>query len=78
MTALHKPVKRVTGAIVPEQGEPRNIVVTLYPPNVIGFRAAGRRKEMTLTLEACYIMAARAEAEVIRKERQAARKGAKR
>lgn len=70
MTALRKPVKRVTGAIVPEQGKPRNIVVTLYPPNVIGFRAAGRRKELTLTLEACYIMAARADAEVTRKARK--------
>ena len=60
-THLTKPVTRISRGKVREAGKPRNIVVILRPPNVIGFRAKGCRKEYQLTTEACYTMAVRAE-----------------
>jgi hypothetical protein len=73
MTRLSKPVRRVSGALVPEQGKPRNIVVTLTPPNLISFRAAGRRRAFSLTVESCYTMAVKAEVEAARREKARAR-----
>lgn len=60
MTNLNKPVKRVSHGFVREQGKAREIVVILRPPNVIGFRAKGCRKEYQLTIEGCYTMAVKA------------------
>ena len=62
MTNLKKPVKRVSRGLVREAGKLREVVVILRPPNVIGFRAKGCRKEYQLTAEACYLMAVTAEA----------------
>lgn len=61
MTNLSKPVRRVSSATIREQGKARKIVVILRPPNVIGFRAAGCRREYQLSLEGCYTMAVRAD-----------------
>ena len=60
MTNLSKPVSRVSRGLVREAGKLREVVVILRPPNVIGFRAKGCRKEYQLTAEACYTMAVRA------------------
>lgn len=74
MTSLSKPVKRVSSATVREQGRPRQIVVILRPPNVIGFRAAGCRTEYQLTLEGCYTMAVRADIAARQKAKAQTRK----
>jgi len=60
---LKKPVKRVTTGIVREAGRDREVVVTLHPPKLIGFRAKGCRKEYFLPSDACYKLAVRAEVE---------------
>jgi len=57
MTDLTKPVKRVTNGVVRESGRLRDIVVILRPPNLIGFRAKGCRKEYQLTTDALYSLA---------------------
>ena len=59
-TVLKKPVTRITRGMIREAGKARNITITLRPPNVIGFRAKGCRKEYRLTAEVCYTMAVRA------------------
>lgn len=69
MTTLNKPVKRVTGGLVREHGKPREVVVVLRPPNVLGFRAKGCRKEYQLTAEACYTMAVRAHVLAAKRQR---------
>ncbi len=74
MTALTKPVRRVSAATVREQGKPRQIVVILRPPGTIGFRAAGCRREYSLSLEGCYSMAVRAAVLAEKRERVQARK----
>lgn len=70
MTNLNKPVKRVSHGLVREQGRRRRIVITLRPPNVLGFRAKGCRKEYQLTAEVCYTMAVRAEVLEKKKKRK--------
>jgi len=60
MTSLNKPVARTMNGQVREAGKQREIVVILRPPNVLGFRAKGCRKEYQLTAEGCYTMAVRA------------------
>ena len=60
MTDLRKAVKRVSRGRVHEAGKQREVVVILRPPNVIGFRAKGCRKEYQLTTDACYSLAVKA------------------
>lgn len=60
-TVLKKPVVRVTRGKVRETGKLREVLVILRPPNVIGFRAKGCRKEYQLTAESCYWLAMKAE-----------------
>jgi hypothetical protein len=60
MTDLRKPVRRVSRGLIREAGKVREVVVILRPPNVLGFRAKGCRKEYQLTAEACYTMAVKA------------------
>jgi len=60
MTRLYKPVKRTGCGLIRERGQPREIVVILRPPNVIGFRAKGCRQEYQLTTEVCYRLAVQA------------------
>ncbi len=60
MTILKKPVSRQTNGKVHECGQYRDIVVIIRPPNILGFRAKGCRKEYCLTAEALYTMAVRA------------------
>jgi len=61
MTKLKKPVRRETNAMVREAGKPREIIIILRQPNVLGFKAKGCRREYTLTAEVCYTMAVRAD-----------------
>lgn len=73
MTDLLKPVRRKSG--VRDVG--RNVVVTLYPDQTIGFRLTGTRTEYSLPIQAAYQIAARAEAERKRKEKIALKKARK-
>ena len=60
MTNLTKPVKRTSRGLIREAGKHREIIIILRPPDVLGFRAKGCRKEYQLTAGACYTMAVRA------------------
>lgn len=73
MTDLNKPVKRVTHGMVRERGL-RPVVVILRPPNVLGFRAKGCRKEYQLTAEVCWSLAVKAEAAANARVKRLARK----
>jgi hypothetical protein len=74
MTNLNKPVKRVTSGQIREAGAVRNVIVIMRPPNILGFKAKGCRREYQLTVEACYIMAVRASVSMAKKEKLAAKK----
>lgn len=74
MTDLKKPVKRISSGLIRESGKRRNIVIILRPPNVIGFRAKGCRKEYQLTADVCYTMAVKAHIADEKRRRKQARK----
>lgn len=57
---LKKTVKRVSSDLVREAGKIRQIVVSLEPPCLLGFRAKGCRKTYYLTAEVCYSLAVKA------------------
>lgn len=73
MTALHKRISRTT-AIETRRGQNTEVVVTLYPGGLIGFRHKGRRTEYTLDLKSAYWFAAKAAAEERIIAKRAARK----
>ena len=60
MTNLTKPVRRVSAGRVFDAGKMRPVVVTLEPPCVLKFRAKGCKRNYSLTIAACYIMAVKA------------------
>lgn len=75
MTQLTKPVKRTLGRSAGSGRDlHRETVITLYPGGVIGFRSKGRRHEYTVSVEACFSLAVKAEAEAQRKAKAAKRK----
>jgi len=57
MTTIKKPVARTTYGTVREAGKARQVVVIVRPPNVLGFRAKGCRREYQITTEVAYRMA---------------------
>ncbi len=78
MTDLKRKVRRVTAGTVREVGKARAIVVSLEPPQLLGFRAKGCRRTYYLTAETCYLLAVRADVEARRKERKQRRRARKR
>jgi len=70
MTKLNKPVKRTAEGVL----RGKNLVVTLYPHNVIGLRQLRCKKEYTLPLITIYNQAIRAEIESKKAAKKAARK----
>ncbi|MHC4121967.1 MAG: hypothetical protein ACYSSI_00205 [Planctomycetota bacterium] len=74
MTDLEKPVSRVSRGCIRECGKPREIVITLMPPNVLYFRAKGCRRKYALTAEACYMLAVKAHVADEKKLKKKARK----
>jgi len=73
MTALRKPLTRVLRAV--DHAHPdHEYAVTLFPGGLIEFRRLGHRTRFQVSLETCYIMAARIAAEQLRKDRADARR----
>ena len=58
---LKKPVSRVSRGMVFEAGKFRPVVITLEPPCILKFRAKGCKKSYSLTTDACYSMAVKAD-----------------
>lgn len=74
-TPLAKPVRRrSTGYGVNR----RPFVVTLEPPDLIGFRDAKTRRTFYTTLAACYALAVRQEVEARRREKAKKREAKRR
>lgn len=74
MTRLKKAVKRESYGKIFEKGKDREIIVIIRPPDVIGFRAKGLRKEYQLTTDVCYVLAVNAHVLAEKKKKAAEKK----
>ncbi|MHA2279686.1 MAG: hypothetical protein ACXAC5_02165 [Promethearchaeota archaeon] len=74
MTKVKKPVRRETHGGVFSQGKLRPVIVSVEPPNVIGFRLKGTRRTYYLTAEGCYLKAVQAAIAAEKREKAKARK----
>lgn len=70
MTKVKKPVYRETveGGIF-SRGKTRPVIVSIEPPNVVGFRLKGTRRTYYLTADAMFIQAVKAQLALDKKER---------
>jgi len=78
MTPLRTPISRKTPIQMDNRRELRDrdqIVVTLYPGGIIGFRALRCRKEHTLPLSKAYLLAVE---QTVREEKRARAEAKKR
>jgi len=69
MTKVKKAVYRETAGGIFSQGKKRPVIVSLEPPNVIGFRLKGTRRTYTLTAEGCFMQALKAHLAAEKKEK---------
>ncbi len=60
MTKLKQIVRRETFGTIYSQGKDREVIVSLEPPNVIGFRLKGTQQTYYLTSDGCYMAAVKA------------------
>ncbi len=60
MTKLKRTVSRETHGTIYSQGKHRSVVVSIEPPNVLGFRLKGTRTTYYLTSDGCYLAAVQA------------------
>lgn len=78
MTNLEKKITRKTrGAYRILYQQPRQIVVSLCPGDLLEFREAGRRARFVLPIDAAFSAAVRIDAAAKAKEKIAARKAAR-
>jgi len=70
MTKVTKPVYRETAGGIFSAGKERPVVVSLEPPNIIGFRLKGMRKTFYLTAEGCFMAALKAQMALEKKEQR--------
>ena len=69
MTKLKKIIRRSDCGSMRDGDCLRQLVISLRPPNIIALRLKGRRKEYTLTTQAVYTMAVKAQVALDRKEK---------
>lgn len=60
MTIVKKPVIRQTHGGVFEKSQLRPVIVSIEPPNLIGFRLKGNKRKYYLTAEGAYLQAVKA------------------
>ena len=70
MTDLKKVVRRVARNAMSVRGFNPDLVVTLYPHNLLGLREARRRKEYTIPLATIMVMAVQRDINERRKARK--------
>jgi hypothetical protein len=75
MTKISRPTIRETYGTVFSAGKLRPVIVSIRPPNVIGFRLKGTRRTYYLTSDGLYVQAVRAELSAGKRERAKAHKG---
>ncbi len=78
MTRVKKKWSRETDCSVFERGRKRQVIVTLEPGGVIGFRLKGTRKTYCLTTARCHMMALSASIMQEKKEKSKRKINAKR
>ena len=67
---LKKPIKRDVGDIGLRGGDSGEYILTVYPHGVIGLRRKRSRQEYSISLAACYALAAKVLAEERRREKR--------
>jgi len=67
---LSKPVTRKTRATIFERSKQREVIITLEPPSLIGFRLKGTRRTYYLEAAACYQLAVKATVRAGQRERR--------
>ena len=70
MTEIRKPIRRSVGGI--ERG--RDVILTLYPGGVLGFRVKRCKREWTLPIVSAYRLAVQRELDLERAEKRKGRK----
>ncbi len=80
MTKLNKPVTRSSETVIRDGGKLRQLVVTLYPGDVLGLRPAGtrRKREEQISLAACYSLAVKQRVAAELREKKQQKKGRRR
>jgi len=73
-TKVKKTVRRETTGGIFEKGKVRPVIISLEPPNVIGFRLKGMHRSYFLTAEGCYMQALRVAIAAEKREKQKRRK----
>lgn len=68
-TKVRKPLYRETIGGVFSAGKTRPVIVSLEPPNVIGFRLKGMRRTYYLTAEGLFFQALKAQLAAEKKEK---------
>lgn len=76
MTKLNKPISRETYDTLFEAGKNRPVIVSVEPPNLIGFRLKGTRRTYYLTAEKLYWLALQTELRAKAAEKRKAKKRA--
>jgi hypothetical protein len=74
MTELNKKVSRVSRALRFERGKHREVIISLEPPDLLGFRLKGTRTTFYLDAETCYCLAVKAQVAAEAKERRKQKK----
>jgi hypothetical protein len=68
---LRRRIARESEAAIWEQRQNRPVIVSLEPPDLIGFRLKGTRRTYHLTAGRCYRLAVQASIEYDRKQKKA-------
>lgn len=77
MTKVKKAVRRETVGGVFSAGKTRPVIVSVEPPNVLGFRLKGMRRTFYLTAEGCFMQAVQAHVRAEKKEKAKKKKESK-
>lgn len=76
-TKCTRPIYRETFGGILERGKIRPVIVSVEPPNVIGFRLKGMRTTYYLTAEGCFMQAVKAKVAGDKREKAKAKKARK-
>jgi hypothetical protein len=76
-TVIKQRVIRETHGTVFSQGEDRAVIVSIEPPNVLGFRLKGTRQTYYLTADGLFLQALRVYVDAEKRERAKAREARK-
>lgn len=73
MTIIGNVVRRQTHGTVWDCGKRRPVIVSLEPPNLIGFRLKGTRRTYYLTADGCYVKAVQLAVAAAKREKKKAK-----